>query len=573
MSETTITSVQTSVDPSQGQVKQMIAKAQNFFNEPSVQRSIPTLMAVIVCFVGLMAYLILQKPARTTLYSSLPEAEKMRVVEALRNAGVDVILDPTTGEVLVPASDYHNSRIMLAAQGLPASVPEGYSGLNDMPMGTSRSVESMHIKQAQELELARSISEIDTVLAARVHLALPEKSVFVRSNPDPTASVFLQLANGRSLGRTQVEAIIHLVSSSVPGLNKENVTVIDQNGALLSRTADDPDSILSDSQLEYKMRLEGIYRHRVVSILTPIVGAGNVNAQINIDFDFTRTDRTEEIVDPNGNALRSEQKTLDQTADLTAKGIPGAVTNTPPTKAELEIEEGQGPEGAGGQLQTRSSSEVRNFEVSRTVSTTQNPRVQIDRLFASVLVSDKLVVDPETNLEVRQPLSQEEIERIETLVKDSIGFDEERGDSVTVKSAEFVDTLMAAAVPWYEKSWFEEVSRQISTILILSIVALGVMRPLLSRILVPVGAVPPGMAASVGDEDLDIDTVEVGEGESLEDIKAKLKPKKAAISAEMLDTANTYDDKVAVIRMIVSDEAGRVSNVFKNMMRQDMDNL
>ncbi|MDP7405091.1 MAG: flagellar basal-body MS-ring/collar protein FliF [Porticoccaceae bacterium] len=573
MSETTVTSVQTSVDPSQGQVKQMIAKAQNFFNEPSVQRSIPTLMAVIVCFVGLMAYLTLQKPARTTLYSSLPEAEKMRVVEALRNAGVDVILDPTTGEVLVPASDYHNSRIMLAAQGLPASVPEGYSGLNDMPMGTSRSVESMHIKQAQELELARSISEIDTVLAARVHLALPEKSVFVRSNPDPTASVFLQLANGRSLGRTQVEAIIHLVSSSVPGLNKENVTVIDQNGALLSRTADDPDSILSDSQLEYKMRLEGIYRHRVVSILTPIVGAGNVNAQINIDFDFTRTDRTEEIVDPNGNALRSEQKTLDQTADLTAKGIPGAVTNTPPTKAELEIEEGQGPEGAGGQLQTRSSSEVRNFEVSRTVSTTQNPRVQIDRLFASVLVSDKLVVDPETNLEVRQPLSQEEIERIETLVKDSIGFDEERGDSVTVKSAEFVDTLMAAAVPWYEKSWFEEVSRQISTILILSIVALGVMRPLLSRILVPVGAVPPGMAASVGDEDLDIDTVEVGEGESLEDIKAKLKPKKAAISAEMLDTANTYDDKVAIIRMIVSDEAGRVSNVFKNMMRQDMDNL
>ena len=573
MSETTVTSVQTSVDPSQGQVKQMIAKAQNFFNEPSVQRSIPTLMAVIVCFVGLMAYLTLQKPARTTLYSSLPESEKMRVVEALRNAGVDVILDPTTGEVLVPASDYHNSRIMLAAQGLPASVPEGYSGLNDMPMGTSRSVESMHIKQAQELELARSISEIDTVLAARVHLALPEKSVFVRSNPDPTASVFLQLANGRSLGRTQVEAIIHLVSSSVPGLNKENVTVIDQNGALLSRTADDPDSILTDSQLEYKMRLEGIYRHRVVSILTPIVGAGNVNAQINIDFDFTRTDRTEEIVDPNGNALRSEQKTLDQTADLTAKGIPGAVTNTPPTKAELEIEEGQGPEGAGGQLQTRSSSEVRNFEVSRTVSTTQNPRVQIDRLFASVLVSDKLVVDPETNLEVRQPLSQEEIERIETLVKDSIGFDEERGDSVTVKSAEFVDTLMAAAVPWYEKSWFEEVSRQISTILILSIVALGVMRPLLSRILVPVGAVPPGMAASVGDEDLDIDTVEVGEGESLEDIKAKLKPKKAAISAEMLDTANTYDDKVAVIRMIVSDEAGRVSNVFKNMMRQDMDNL
>ena len=571
MSETTnIASIATASQSSNaGQLSQIINRAREFFEQPSFQRSLPTLMAVLVSFAGLMLYLFMQEPQRTTLYSSLPDNEKQRVFEALKNAGVDVTVDPMTGEVLVPSTEFHSSRIKLAAMGLPASVPDGYSSLNDMPMGTSRSVESMHIKQAQEVELARSIGEIDSILAARVHLAIPEKSVFVRSNPETTASVFVHLMQGRSLGRIQVNSIIHLVSSSVPGLNKENVTVIDQNGALLSRSADHPDSILSDSQLEYKMRLESIYRSRVISILTPIVGPGNVNSQINIDFDFTRSERTEEMVDPQSNALRSEQKTLDEVADLPAKGIPGAVANTPPVRAELEAQQAA-EQTDPSQLRTRSSSEVRNFEVSRTVATTQDPTAKIRRLYASVLVRDKTVIDPETNLSVTQALTQEELDRIETLVRDAIGLDEERGDSITVRSAEFASTLAAAAIPWMEKAWFKDVTRQVTTILILAIVALGVIRPLLNRIIVPVAAGGPGVDALMAEDDIDIDTVEVGEGESLEDIKAKLKPKKAAISAEMLDTANTYDDKVAIIRMIVSDEAGRVSNVFKSMMERDM---
>ena len=194
--------------------------------------------------------------------------------------------------------DYHSSKISLAAQGLPASVPGGYQSLNDLPLGSSRSVELMRLKQSQEIELARSIREIEDVLSARVHLALPEKSVFVRNQQPPTASVFVQLPYGRTLGASQVTAIVHLVSSSIPNMSKQDVTVVDQNGALLSKSADDPDSALSDSQLEHRMRLESIYRTRIMSLVTPIVGPGNVSTQVNLEIDFTRNETTEEIVDP-----------------------------------------------------------------------------------------------------------------------------------------------------------------------------------------------------------------------------------------------------------------------------------
>tara|TARA_B100001057_G_scaffold153430_2_gene153556 strand:+ start:2897 stop:4618 length:1722 start_codon:yes stop_codon:yes gene_type:complete len=549
--------------------RNMVSTVRKFFAEPSVRRSIPTAAAAVVVFFGLMAYLFLQQPERTTLYASLPENEKARIVDALKNAGVDVALDPSSGEVLVPTNDFHRSRILLAAQGLPASMPDGYKQLDDMPMGTSRSVENMRLKHSQEIELARSISEIDSIVSTRVHLAIPEKSVFVRNNPEPTASVMVQMANGRVLGRQQVDAIVHLVSSSVPGMPKQNVTIIDQNGTLLSQGSSDLAGLLSDSELEYRMRLENIYRTRIVSLVTPIVGAGNVNAQVNLDIDFTRSELTEEKVDPQGNALRSEQLSSDETTERRARGVPGAVANTPPSEAELAQIEEQQEGGDGPSTRSKSVNEVRNYEVSRVISTTQNPSNQIARVFASVLVRDNEAVNPETGLTETEPLAQEKLDEIRELVRNAIGIDDERGDNLTVSSAPFVAAVEGERIEWYEQPWFHEVSQQISTILILAIVALGVIRPLLNRILVPVSAGDPGLVV-VGEQQEESDSVEVSEGESLEDIKAKLKPKKQSISADMLDTANTYDDKVAVIRLIVGEESGRVSNVFRSMMRSEV---
>ena len=551
------------------QAGSLVSQVSRMYSQPAFQRSLPTFVALAVAVVGLGAYLWFQQPSRTTLYAGLPEAEKSRVLEALTNSGVSVTLDPVTGDVLVPTQNYHSSRMTLAAQGLPATAATGYEQLDSIQMGSSRSVEAARLKQSQELELARSISEIDMVLSARVHLALPDKEVFVRQQAEPTASVFLQLARGRSLGRSKVDAITHLVSASIPNLSKENVSVVDQNGNLLSSSNGSVEARLSDAQLEHRIRLEDIYRNRVKSLLTPIVGAGNINAQINLDIDFTRSEITEEVVDPNGNALRSEQNSSDKTMAAEAKGIPGAVANTPPAPADLNTARSAGS-GEGGELRSQSTSEVKNYEVSRTVSSTVNPTNIIRKINAAVLVRERTIMDPETGLPTTQKMTEGELLQIEKLVADAVGIDKERGDSLTVSSAPFMDELTdAVTLQWFEKPYMRSIINQAGFVLILAIVILGVVRPLLNRVLIPV--LVPGMSGtSESEDDIDIDQIEVAEGESLEDIKAKLKPKKASISAEMLDTANTYDDKVAVIRIIVSDEAGRVSNVFKSMMSRDI---
>ena len=275
--------------------------------QPAVQRAFPVLAAGILVVLGLSLYLLLQAPERTTLFSALPEAEKAAVIDVLRSTGTDVQVDPTNGNITVPIADYYNSRMSLAAQGLPQSMPDGYSVLSDMPMGTSRSVENMRLKQSQEIELARSINEINVILASRVHLAIPERSAFARNAQNPTASVFVQVQPGRSLSQQQVMAVVNLVASSVANLPKTNITMVDQNGRLLSDTVDNPAATLADSQLEYQLRLERIYNTRVESLLTPIVGPGNISVQVSLDIDFTRTERTEDMVIPDQTALLSEQ--------------------------------------------------------------------------------------------------------------------------------------------------------------------------------------------------------------------------------------------------------------------------
>ena len=538
----------------------------------SLRQVLPAAIGIIVAVVAIVFFVVAQQPERTTLYASLPEAEKARVIDALKNAGVDVTLDPTTGDVIVPVRDYHSSRMTLAAQGLPASIPDGYEALADIPMGSSRSVEQVRLKQTQEIELARSISEIEGLVTARVHLAIPEKSVFARASTPPTASVFVQMENGRSLSRQQVDAVVHLVSSSVPFMAKNDVTVVDQYGNLLSRPPQDSAGMMSDAQLEHRIRLEDIYRNRVIALVTPIVGAGNVTAQVNLDIDFTRSETTEELMDPEGTALRSEQRSSETSSEIIAKGVPGATSNRAPAQTDIDTQQSTDSNDPNS-AKARSSSETRNYEVSRTVSTTQRPSSQITGIKAAVLVREMEVVNPETGLTEVQGIPKEKLDEIEALVSNAIGIDVDRGDSLTVSSSTFVSALEGVKKPWYDMDWAVVIMRQGLTILIMAVVVLGVIRPLINRIMVPAAQGGPGEAVVNLDDDVDLDTVEIQEGESLEDIKAKLKPKKAAISPEMLDTANTYDDKVAVIRMIVSDEAGRVSNVFKSMMQKDMDTV
>ena len=269
-----------------------------FTNEPAIQRSMPVMITLFVIFIGIVLFLSFREPSKTALFSSLPEREKSRVVEVLRSNGIDVSIDKTTGEVLVPSPEYYEARMKLAAEGLPSSVPQGYDLLEDIPLGTSRSVEFMKMKQTQEIELSKSINEISHILGARVHLALPEKSVFVRESAPPTASVFIKLADGRVLSREQVQSIVHIVSSSVPNMASDNVTVVDQYGTLLSKPENDPNSALTEKQLAHRLKIEKLYRERIITLVTPIVGLGNLTAQVNIAMDYTSSQITEEVVDP-----------------------------------------------------------------------------------------------------------------------------------------------------------------------------------------------------------------------------------------------------------------------------------
>ena len=548
-------------------ISSSISNVRKMSADPAVQKSIPLIFGVIVTFIGIIVFFSMQKSDMTTLFASLPESEKSVVIQTLKQNGVDVSLNPTTGEVIVPVDEYHESRMLLAGEGLPSSVPNGYDTLGDMPMGTSRSVEAVKIKQSLEAELSRSINHISGISSARVHLAIPEKTVFAREIALPSASVFVKLSNGRSLGRQQVQSIVHLVSSSVPNLPSENVTVVDQFGELLSRPSSDNSTTVSNEQMSQIMRLGEIYRSRIISLLTPVVGAGNLKAEVNVDMNFTKREITEESVDPKGNALRSEQSSLDESANPEARGIPGALSNAPPLAPDLKKEVPENKE-VGANLKQRSQTSLKNYEVSRKVETTVAQYGEIKKIKAAVIIREMKIISPEGEVSFEK-FSNDKLLEIKSLVQEALGFDETRGDSVTVTSSPFVDALELDIVPWYETETVKEIAQQLATVLILAIVIFGALHPLLKRVLVPTGYTSgPGVMVTDDEEDVD-EKIEVQEGESLEDIKAKLKPKKSSISAEMLDTANTYDDKVAVIRMIVGDEAGRVSSVFKNMIEKD----
>ncbi len=564
-------------------------KIREGIDQPGFRRAFPTLLASVTAVAAIILYWGMQQPDMTTLYSSLGEAEKSKVLDSLRNMGVEVELDPVTGDILVPTDAYHQSRISLAAQGLPEFSQNSTDAIDNLPLGVSRSVEGLKLRQVQELELAKSIAEISSVQAARVHLAIPEKSVFVRDQADPTASVFVNLKNGRKLDKTQVLAITNLVSSSIPNMNPNNVSIVDQFGNLLSNSPDDPDQQLADSQLEYRMRLENIYKNRITSLVAPIVGAGNISAQVNLDIDFTRREISQEIIDPKTSAPVSEQSSLNITAKKDAIGIPGAISNEPPQEATVTQEQNQvgtatnsaSAQGESERFETKSSTELKNYENSKTYETVKNSSNIIKRIDAALLVRDKKVIDPDTEEVTYEPLSPEVLEQIQNLVKSAIGIQDNRGDTLTITSQPFVEDFEGFEIKWYETPWFRSTVENSLLVLLIGIVALGVVRPMLNKILVPTAstnsvmelyAEAESMAELATKRAAETEAVEVDEGESLDAIKAKLKPqKRAGISADMLDTANTYDDKVALVRIIVNDEPGRVANVFKGLMREDLE--
>ena len=425
-----------------------------------------------------------------TLYSQLSERETAQVVDALQAAGIPNKLDGPSGTVRVPEPQLREARMRLAAQGLPQSDALGVEMIQkDTGFGTSQFMETARYQLAIETELARTIAKVQGVQGARVHLALPHQSAFVREQRHATASVMLQLYAGRRLEPGQVAAITHLVASSVPDLENKDITVVDQNGTLLSSPDGNDALSLSAKQLEYTHSVEDGYMHRIEQLLTPLVGAGRVRAGVTADIDYTVTEQSSENYDPQKQVVRSEQTASEQRmAGDVAMGIPGALSNQPPQTTPAPPAAKQQSAAQPPQPVATNNRATRNFEIDRTVSHVMQPTGTIKRLSVAVILDNKQVAGADGK-PTAQPLTEQEIERYTNLVKEAVGFDEKRGDKVEVINASFSTAAAAgeplAPEPWYANPAFKQLGRQGVAVLAVLVLALVVLRPIMKTLLAP----------------------------------------------------------------------------------------
>ncbi len=486
------------------------ALIQGFVKLPASRQAV-LLVALAACIASALGIVLWARtPDYSLLYGSLEERDAAQVVAALEKAAIAYRLDAATGAVRVPSTAVHEARMKLAAEGLPKGSGSGLEMLGQEPgFGVSSFMENARYQHAVEGELVRTITAMAGVQQARVHLAIPERSVFVRERDKPSASVMLQLYRGRTLDDGQVAAIVHLVSSSVPNLNPAEVTVVDQSGNLLTRPAGQQGIERSAEQYQYARRLEQDYVRRIEDLLAAVVGPGGVRAKVSAEVDFEVTERTREEYDPNRSVLRSSQEEESQSAAGTgasAAGVPGTLSNQPPQGGTLAATEpaatasaatqaatpapGAAPAGAPASAASpaapgdRSRRAVRNFEIDRTISHSKLAGGDVKRLTVAVVVDDHRGTDKKGQ-DTREARSPEELDRYTALVKDAVGFNAERGDRINVINAAFAPTEpapAAEAAPVWEQSWLWQAGRLLLGAGALAAVLLGVLRPLLRSV-------------------------------------------------------------------------------------------
>lgn len=484
------------------------------------------------------------------------------IMEALDTDGVDYRIDPSSGVILVPADDIASIRLRLAAAGVTRFDGTGYELLDqDQALGTSQFMEANRIKRSQEGELQRTIASFRNVQAARVHIAIPERSVFVRSTQRPTASVFVTLNSGGSLSETQIDAIANLVASSVPELSPDDVTIVDQRGNLLSHQENNPGLEMADQQFQYTRKFEASLNDRVAAILRPIVGFDGFQAQVTADIDFTHVEQAAESFDPESRVLVSEQTVSESspTSDEVG-GAPGALTNQPPENGVTEP-----PVGAdqlnGGLTGNSRQQATRNYELGRQISYTNHDPVAINRISVAVVLDNKTSFDPEVEA---QPWTTEELAQLTTLVQDAVGFNEARGDSVTVINNSFArpEPMAVEEVPLLQQAWLHSLIKQGLAGVFVLLVVFGVLRPVLQN-LAKTGTESRQLAVAATHGDFaDLELAE----QAMIDDDMKLTP---AAEAALAAPSSGYDRQLNTVRGMVAQDPSRVAQVVKQWVSVD----
>ncbi len=572
--------------------------------QPAVKRALPVLVIALVCLLFAVIFVAMNQPAYRPVMTGVTEGDQQAVFEALKAADYKPIIDSANGQVTVPTDRYHAARIFLASKGLPKTMPTGLDALKEQSaLTTSQFMEQARYNAAMEQELARTILQIETIQTARVHLAITKPSVFVRDRTPPKASVVVTPQSGRTVSPLQVQAMVHLIASSVPLLTPDNVVIVDNFGKLMTESASELAMGLTAGQTKHKQNQEDLYRQRVLQILSPIVGDANVRSQVNLALDFSQTETTVEDYDTAGKGpkTRSEIISEDRNSSKEASGVPGTLSNTAPPAPTTTGDTQAAPPPGSDERNTIAARSTRNYEIDRSVRHTKSATGDIQRLSVAVVINERAPTPQPKNDKgedvppVPNPYTPEEIERMTQLVRGVVGFDETRKDVVSVVQAKFEPEIpVDLSIPWHKDESIMN-SIKVATLgvafigFLLIIVRPYVMHTLNKEKEAAAAAakaiqmeqeaiVATAQAAIAAEESakrealaLENPAAEAEEepngAETLAEIKAKMKPKKSNISAEMLDTANTYDDKVALIRMVVAEDQGRVASVLKNMIR------
>ena len=534
--------------------------AQLLIGIPSQQKL--GLIVAVAATVALLSGLWLwgQTPDYRVLYANLAERDCGAVIESLQQQNIPYKFAEGGGALMVPASRVHEVRLKMATLGLPKGGTAGFELMENQKFGTSQFLEQVNFQRALEGELARSVQTMAAVSNARVHLAIPKPSVFIKDKQKPTASVVLALYAGRALDEGQVNAIVHLISSSVPEMRAENVTVVDQNGNLLSASADGKRQMLDASQMKYVRQIEQDYVQRILDILSPITGTQNVRAQVTASLDFTEKEQTSESYapnqPPNAAAVRSMQSTESLDGVKTAGGVPGALSNQPPVPATAPI---VAPANAlpavNGAATEKSLKEQRtNYEVDRTIQHTRLPVGNIKRLSVAVVLNNRSVADAEGKM-VSTPYSEEEKNQISALVREAVGFEVTRGDSLNLLNSAFNDTQeVLEAIPLWQQPEIIALTKDLLKYLLIGggviYLLFGIIRPAFRR------ATENAMEQEEHSEGEEGGGTEGEEGSAKQDGTHR-------------QSGNSYDHNLQVAKQLAKDDPKIVATVVKEWVNKE----
>ena len=539
------------------------------FTELPAQRKLGlmvALAAVIALFVGSMMWA--QTPDYRVLYGNLADRDGGEVIDALTKQNIP-FKTGDGGMIMVPSNLVYEARLKLASQGLPKGSSIGFELMDNQKFGITQFQENVNYQRALEGEITRTIETIASVQGARVHLAIPKPSVFVRDEQKPSASVLVNLYAGRSLDKAQVAGIVHLISGSVPEMPPENVNIIDQNGKMLTSTSNKGGALgLDSSQLEFLKELESSYAQRIQDIISPIMGAENIRAQVTADLDFSQAEQTAETYKPNPtpdvSSIRSQQTSETMGGGTSAQGVPGALSNQPPGAATAPINApagrpaGGAAAGAGGGTVQKDS--TINYELDKTISHVKKPVGSIKKLSVAVVVNNKGEKDKKGKVNYR-PLTKDELTQVYNLAKEAMGFNQARGDTLNVVNAPFSMETGEEAPPlpiWKDpamQSLAKEIVKYLLIAGLLMYLVLGVLKPMMSE-LVAIGARPahPERAAGAGGDEFDGGMSASGAGDVVQ-LGAK-KP-------------HSYEEDLQLVKGMAKNDPKIVANVVKDWVNKE----